>query len=445
MALRKSALIGKDRSTARLFILIYSFLLTLALVVAAPWWLGRMLTSNRYREGFAQRLGAVPPALRHTGASGKIIWLHAVSVGELFAAARLVQELRESLPDWTVVISTTTATGQKIARERFGTDAVFYLPLDFAFAVRPYLRALQPRLLILMESELWPRLLVECERAAIPVAVVNARISDRSFPRYLRLRALWRPLLRKVHLFLAQGEETAERLRQIGVPAERVQVSGNLKYDLLAPPPNAVAARLEFLLRDRKLIVAGSTLSGEERMLLAAWTEIVQAKPETVLVLAPRHPQRFPEVAELLLAGDFDWLRASSQEFRHERGTLPGGAILLLDTLGDLASVYELASVAFIGGSLVPSGGHNPLEAARFGVPVLMGPSCQNFREIVDGMKAASAMRIAQENNLTQDLLSLLEDDHGMGQRGRAFFRSNAGATARTLEALLALLPETGA
>jgi 3-deoxy-D-manno-octulosonic-acid transferase len=328
-----------------LFILLYSLLLTLALALSAPWWLWRMATSNRYREGLTQRLGFVPPALRQAVQGSKTIWLHAVSVGEVLAAERLVRELRERLPGCAVVVSTTTAAGQKIARERFGAELVFYLPLDFAFAVRPYLRAIRPQMLILMESELWPRLLFECERAAIPVAVVNARISDRSFPRYLRMRALWRPLLAKVALFLAQGDETAERLRRIGAPPERVQVSGNLKYDLQPGEETRMKSLLRSASRGRHILVAGSTVSGkpwnEEELLFQAMDQVWSEMPQVLLVLAPRHPQRFPYARSLALehgvtaASELDGGR-SLPLLRHT---------LLLDTLGDLSSLYREVTI----------------------------------------------------------------------------------------------------
>ena len=194
---------------------VYSFLLALALGVSAPWWLWRM---GRYRAGLAERLGRVPPELRAAVTGKRVVWVHAVSVGEVLAVERLIAEFRAALGDgWVIAVSTTTATGQKIARERLVESPVFYFPLDFAFAVRAWLRVLRPELMVLVESEFWPRHLVECERAGVPIAVVNARVSDRSFPRYMKLKRLWRPLLGKVSVFLAQGEESAERLRKIGV------------------------------------------------------------------------------------------------------------------------------------------------------------------------------------------------------------------------------------
>jgi 3-deoxy-D-manno-octulosonic-acid transferase len=421
----------------------YSVLLTLGLVVASPWWLWRMATSGRYREGLAGRMGRVPAALREAVAGRETVWVHAVSVGEVVTATRLIAALQEALPEAVVVVSTTTATGQKIARERLGGAPVFYLPLDFAWIVRRYLRVLRPRLLVLMESELWPRLIVECEPSGVPVAVVNARVSDRSYSRYMRLRRLWRPLLAKVSLFLAQGPETAGRLVAMGAPPERVKVTGNLKYDAGNPASNAMQRRLDSLCAGRRVIVAGSTLPGEEKMLLDAWETVNGQEPDTVLVLAPRHPQRFAEVEELL----WKWGR-QLQVFTADEigsvieGEMGDGAIVLLNTIGDLAAVYGLASVALVGGSLVPKGGHNPLEAARFGVPVVMGESYENFREVVEGMRAADAIRIVKQEELANTLLELLREGQAMGARGKAVFAQQSGAVGRTVEALLMLLGE---
>ena len=433
--------------------IVYSLLLGLALMVSAPWWLWRMATSGRYRAGLAGRLGVLPNSLDETiarrGAASGLIWLHAVSVGEVLAAQRLVAELQIALPAHLIVVSTTTQTGQQIAREKLGGVPVFYYPLDFAFAVRRYLRALRPTLFVTVESEFWPRMLVECERLKIPVAVVNARISDRSFPRYMRLRRLWKPLLAKVSLFLAQGEETASRLRELGMNSQCIQVTGNLKYELPALGENATATRLRTLADGKPLVVAGSTLAGEEDLLLRCWPELLRSSPRAILVLAPRHPQRFKEVRiseafQQIEQYRGDWTRDvnlfdfGEEEFPSD--VLGDGSVILLDTLGDLNAVYAIATVAFVGGSLVPKGGHNPLEPARFGVPVLVGPSYENFREIVTQMRAHDAIQITKRESLAVDLTSLLADGKSMGERGRLSFESQTGATKRTIEALTALL-----
>ena len=421
---------------------LYSALLLAALVLGAPYWIVRMATSGRYRAGLAGRLGRVPAELREAVAGRDVIWLHAVSVGEVMAATQLIRELRAALPGWVIAVSTTTATGQRLARERLPGSAVFYLPLDFAFVIQRYLRALHPKTLVLMESELWPNLIEQCARGGIPIAVVNARISDRSLPRYLRLRGLWRPLLDKISLYLAQSQENADRLVRIGAPADRVQVVGNLKYDVRTATANALTESLRANLpTDAPVIVCGSTLEGEERMLLDAWPTVLEAEPRAVMVLAPRHPDRFAAVAGLVAERDLPVQRAS--EFRQQPAPVIPGGVFLLDTIGDLASIYSLGTLAFVGGSLIPSGGHNPLEPAQFGVPVLVGPSFQNFREIVDAMQASGAIRVVSPESLGTTLVDLLRHTSGtqeLGECGREVFESQSGATKRTVAALLRYL-----
>jgi 3-deoxy-D-manno-octulosonic-acid transferase len=347
------------------------------------------------------------------------------------------------LPEWVIAVSTTTETGQRLARERLTGSPVFYLPLDFAFAVRRYLGVLRPRMLVLMESELWPRLIDACVKSGVPVVVVNARVSDRSFPRYMRLRRLWRPFLEMISLFLAQSQETAGRLVKIGAPAERVRVTGNLKYDVQSREASQMTRRIGGMLWQASLIVAGSTLAGEEEALLAAWSEIVKAVPDAALLIAPRHPYRFDEVLGLIRKSGYPFFRCSDLLLDSE--PIVGGTVLLLDTIGDLASMYGIATVAFVGGSLVPKGGHNPLEPAQFGVPVVMGPSFENFREVVKSMREMDAIRIVAPETLAESLTAMLRDSEearALGERGRAAFEAQAGATERTVNALMALLQE---
>jgi 3-deoxy-D-manno-octulosonic-acid transferase len=427
---------------------LYSFAWVVALVMSSPWWLWKMATTGKYREGLTERLGKVPARLLSAGDTRPVIWIHAVSVGEVIAISGLVRELRTQASQHRVVVSATTRTGQQVARERFGVENVFYYPLDFASAVRPYLRELRPQLFVLAETEFWPRMLHECRIASIPVAVVNARISDRSYPRYLRLRALWRRSLSGLAIALAQTEEDAARLRAIGVPAGRVRLGGNLKYDVRANSASEVVESIRAALPERaKLLVCGSTLDGEEQLLLEAWPPLLVAAPALRMVLAPRHPERFGAVASLLERNGIRWFRRS--EWGNLRqGEFEPGSILLLNSIGELASVYALATVAFIGGSLVSAGGHNPLEPAQFGVPILMGPHYDNFREIVEKLKARQAIRIVEPAELSVVLLTMLREEstsQAMGDRAREVFHAEAGATARAVDALLALLPETAA
>jgi 3-deoxy-D-manno-octulosonic-acid transferase len=423
--------------------LVYSVLLTLALVGSSPWWLLRMATTQRYREGLGQRLGGVPARLLGAVQGKRVVWVHAVSVGEVLAASRLVIELEVALgAGFRVVISTTTRTGQALARERFGAERVFYMPLDFAFAVRAYLATLKPVALILMESELWPRMLYECSRRGMPVAVVNARMSDRSFARAMRVQGVWGRVMRKPALWLAQSEEDAHRLVIVGVRAETVQVAGNLKYDVRTQDENAMRRRIGFLLHEARLVVAGSTLESEEELLLAAWPAIHTACPDAALMIAPRHPERFEATLKLIRKSGEQFFRCS--ELLMDTESVLGGSILLLDTIGDLASMYALGSAAFIGGSLVRKGGHNPLEPAQFGVPVVMGPSLENFRDIVAKLREAGGIRIVQNRDELEDsLIELLthpEQAKAIGERGRRVFEEQQGATKRTVEALVAMI-----
>jgi 3-deoxy-D-manno-octulosonic-acid transferase len=428
---------------------LYNVALLVALLVSAPWWLFRMATTHKYREGLWARLGGVPRALRQHAAARPVVWLHAVSVGEVLAVSRLVSELDSALPGLQVLISTTTRTGQALARERFGAERVFYCPLDLPWAVRAYLRALRPQLFVLAETEFWPNLLSGCARRGVPVAVVNARISDRSWPRYHALRSLWRPFLRRLNAMLAQTAVDAERLTAIGCRAEAVSVAGNLKFDVRAAQEAEATRQLRAMVLRSAVLVAGSTLEGEEAAIIAAHQSIQAADYSLVTVLAPRHPERFNAVAAQLEASGVKWSRRSAWKGKEVEAleSLEPGSIVLLDTIGELASVYSLAAVAFVGGSVVAAGGHNPLEPAQFGVPIVMGPNYENFRAIVEDLRMHNAIRISAQDTLTQTLFDLLtnrEDAAELGARAREVFEAQAGATARCVEAITALAEREG-
>jgi len=418
---------------------LYSLLLGLAVVLTAPWWLARMLAQGKYRAGLGERLGRVPARL---GSVQGCIWVHAVSVGEVLAVSGLVEGLRGRFPERRVLVSTTTDTGQKLARERFGENNVFYYPVDFGFAIRPYLQALQPSLIVLAESEFWPNFLRLAQGSGARIAVVNARVSDRSLPRYLRSRVLWRRVLRHAGLFLAQGEEDARRLVAIGAPEACVRVGGNLKFDV-APPESLPAIDMlrRVLEPATAVVVCGSTAEGEEPTVLQAFSAARMKHPQTVLILAPRRPERFAAVAELITASSLKlWPR--SQLAGNESLS---GDVLLLDSIGELAAVYSLASVAFVGGSLVARGGHNILEPAQFGVATLVGPHTENFRDIVSIFERAGAVKVVSSATFAAELLRLLDDPAArqeLGQRAAEVVRQQRGATERTLAALASLMAD---
>ncbi len=425
--------------------LLYSFFLAAALVLLSPWWVTRLLTKDR--DWLRQRLSAVPAALLSAVSGKRVIWLHAVSVGEVLAASRLITELEAALGEgWRVVISTTTRTGQELAKERFGADRVFYFQVDFAWAVRRYLRALKPAALVLMESEIWPRMLHECQQAHIPVIVANARVSDRSFQRGKKLRVAWAWALKKVSLWLAQSEEDARRLIAMGVRAEAVKVAGNPKYDVRAPKQNKVAEQILKWANGRAIVVAGSTCSTgepnvEERMVANAWHEALRDKENSLLVIAPRHPERFGEGESAIIS--FWYRKASGAKANKPDEEHPVEAVLL-DTIGDLAAVYGIADMAFVGGSLVPQGGHNPLEPAQFGVPVVMGPSYENFRDVVGKMQAANGIRIVKDEvelqSVMVELLAHRDAARAMGERGKRVFEHQQGATKRSVDAIVEMV-----
>jgi 3-deoxy-D-manno-octulosonic-acid transferase len=386
-----------------------------------------------------ERLGMVPARTAEAAKPGSV-WIHAVSVGEVLAISQLLRQFQQAAGETPIFVSTTTVTGQYLARGRFGENKAFFLPIDFGFAIRPYLNRLQPGLLVLAETEFWPNLLHLAKKRGTAIVVVNARVSDRSFPRYRRFRWFFSRLLSNIDLFLAQSEDDARRLVAIGAPAERVQVSGNLKFDV---PPSAAGALINDLRkaipRIAPIIVCGSTADGEEIVLLNAFHDVLGQHPSAVMVLAPRHPERFDKVAGLISALKLPLVRRTS--WNASRPVSCG--VFLLDSVGELASVYALADIAFVGGSLLPVGGHNILEPAQHGVAIVTGPHTFNFREIVRIFTENDALRIVEPENISQQFLELLQDEptrKSLGNRARELFTRYSGATQKTLQALYPLL-----
>lgn len=413
------------------------------MLVSLPYWLFQMARHGKYRKGLAERLGQVPSRLQLPGKQELAIWVHAVSVGEVLAVAGLVAELRRRFPRHRIFISTTTDTGQALARQRFGETNVFYFPMDFAFAIRPYLQALRPQLVVIAETEFWPNFIRLSHASGGRIAVVNARISDRSWPRYRRFRGLLRRLLANVDLFLAQTPEDAARLRDLGASSERVHVSGNLKFDIPAPAPPEIVESLRKSMSASDagpVLICGSTVEGEEPLLLKAFENVLVPHPRAVMILAPRRPERFPAVAALLEHMSIRFWRRSEW-----KGEALSGGVFLLDTIGELGALYALADVAFVGGSLLPHGGHNILEPAQHGVATVVGNHTENFRDIVSLFRSRGAVRIVGPAELPLVLLELLANDaerRALGQRAAETMRSQIGATARTASELEKLLAQ---
>jgi 3-deoxy-D-manno-octulosonic-acid transferase len=456
---------------------LYSLVLALAMLLSLPYWLYQILRHGKYRTGLAQRLGRVPQHLfatasfpeesqRHRSAAvpaavagacpelvegasrprtrpDRVIWIHAVSVGEVLAVSGLVDQMRRTLPQHRILVSTTTGTGQALACKRFGEANVFYFPMDFAFAIRPYLRALQPELVVLAETEFWPNFLRLAHASGARIAVVNARISDRSLPNYRRFRRALKRILVHVDLFLAQSPADSARLQSIGAEAQRVQVTGNLKFDISLPPSPPIVDSLRQSLAAEgagPVLVCGSTVEGEEPLLLKAFENLRVAHPRAVMILAPRHTERFDQAAILLQQLGIPSFRRSQWQ-----GEALAGRVLLVDSIGELATLYALADVAFVGGSLVPRGGHNIIEPAQHGVAVVTGNHTENFRDMVALFQSRDAVRIVGMAELPLTLMHLLANDaerRALGRRAEETIRSQTGATLRTLEALKTLVAD---
>lgn len=414
-------------------LLTYRCALHLVLPLLAPWlWLAHRRSGKR-RPPLRHRLAFGLPALPQGG-----IVVHAVSVGEVMVARLLLRELRKRYANTPLLLTATTATGLQLASGALLADATVPFPLDLPGPVRRFLAATKPKLLVLVETELWPEMLAACAASSIPVVLVNARISDRSFGRYRRLKRWLTTLLEPITLVLAQSPQDAKRLVAIGIPGSKVRVTGNIKFDATASRElnGDLRAALMALARGRPIIVAGSTMPGEEKEVLKAITPL---QHQVFLLLAPRHPERAREVLELCQNTGFPCLRRSLVS--NSKATAD---VLVVDTVGELAALYQLGQVAFVGGSLVPSGGHNPIEPAVFGIPILTGPHVHNFAAVYQELiskKAAFMVHNGQE--LGQKLRFFLqhpEHAQAAGEAAKAVLAANAGATARTVQALESLL-----
>jgi 3-deoxy-D-manno-octulosonic-acid transferase len=417
---------------------VYRVLVAVVLPFVIPVLKIRQLFTGKSRPRLRDRMGFDLPELPQDG-----IWIQAVSVGEVELARRLITELRRESPELPLFVTATTATGLDLARRSFDKEVpVFPCPLDLAGPVRRVLEAARPRLLVLVETELWPEMLYQAGRRGIPVAVVNARLSEGSFAGYLRVASPLRSLLAPLALVLARTEADGERFAALGVPADRISVSGNVKYDLEPDErPLEWAEAVRSAAGGRPIVVAGSTMEGEEAQVLDAVAKLRADGAAPFLILAPRHPERFDAVARILGERGLVFSRRSGGE-----AIPPGADVFLLDTIGELSRAYRLAQVAFIGGSLAPTGGHNPLEAAAWGVPVLSGPHVHNFLEVYDEMTAAGGARlVADVVELRVAAAVWLDDDkfaRAAGAAGREVVETNRGATGRTVTALLELIGE---
>lgn len=415
-----------------------------ALLALAPllWW--RVWREHRAGRSRGERLGWIPAS----SDADRPLWLHCASVGEVQAARPLIEALRKRYPQHRLVITTMTATGAERAvalaeadwDEAGGEVSHYFLPLDFPCAARRFVARLRPRLAIFFETELWPNLLASCARRGVPVAVVNGRLSARSFRTYRRLRRLMQEALSHVDWLGAKSRQDAERFAALGMAEDATSVTGSLKFDIaLNDEASKVSERLHTLLGGRPVWVAGSTHPGEDEALLTAHARVREIWPEALLILVPRHPRRFEAVAELCAARGLACARRS-------KGEAPGveTAVYLGDTMGELRALYGAADLAFVGGSLVPVGGHNLLEPAAMGVPVLTGPELANFEDVAETLREHQALvEVADGEALAAALLRLFDEPverQRLAEAGRTVVEANRGALVRTLDGLETLL-----
>jgi 3-deoxy-D-manno-octulosonic-acid transferase len=427
--------------------LAYSLLTLVVFVVVSPYFLYQAIRYKKYIGTLRQRLGFLPITFNIDAEES--IWIHAVSVGEALTARALAADLKARYPRLRLFLSTTTIAGQQVARRSLSdVDAVFYFPFDWTFIVRRTLTLVRPRLFIMMETEIWPNLLRECRRRGVKTVMINGRISSRSYPRYRMIRAFFRRVLADVDRFCVQSEESARRLVDLGASPEHVTVTGSLKFDSLERPTAAARGKpRERVLRffrlspNRTIIVAGSTLKGEETAVLHAFGRIKATMPSALAVLAPRHPERFAEVERLARDAGFVTTRRSELPIDAE----PRADVVILDSIGELAQLYQVGTVVYVGGSLVDHGGHNILEPAIFGKPIVFGPHMQNFKEIADAFLGNdAAIQVHSEHELDQVLLALATDPvrrARLGAAARALVEANRGAKTKTLEVIAELLP----
>jgi len=404
--------------------------MSVSLPLLAPYLLLADRRRGKRRPPLAQRLGRKLPPIPAGG-----VWVQAVSVGEVSVARPLLGEIRRRHPGLPLVLSATTATGLAMASGVQLADVTLPFPVDMPGPVRRLMDAARPRLVVLVETELWPELLAACGARGIPVALVNARVSDKSFRGYRAVRALLRPLLAPISVALAQDDLSARRLAVMGVPAERVRTAGNVKFDAASPAaPSKVADELRQVAAGRRVLVAGSTMPGEEAQVLDAVARL-EGGARPFLLLAPRHPERAPQVMQLAADRGYSVTRRTLLS-----GAAAGSDVVVLDTVGELAGLYQLADVAFIGGSLVPTGGHNPIEPARFAVPVLTGPDVRNFAAVYrDFVAAGAALVVRSDAELAAALARWVAhpaEARAAGEAGRELLIRNAGATARIVDAL---------
>ncbi len=410
--------------------ILYTFLYTFVFIIMSPYYLFRSLKYGEGLSGLKERFGVLPET------TGDSIWIHSCSVGEVKIAVEFIKRLKSNPDiDTKIVLTTMTPTGKQTAEEEISGDIhrIYYIPLDWSFTIKKFIKRINPRALIIVETEIWPNLIKTCSEHSIPLFMINGRISKDSFPKYLLITGLLKRLFLMFEMFFMRSSSDAGRIKDLGAPEEKIRVTGNMKFDIDINIVNSTVKQLKKLKGQRNLLIAGSTLENEEEMIVENY---IERNPDYMMLIAPRHPKRFDRVADLLEEFETNWTRWSENPAPADNHD-----IILLDTLGDLACSFSVCEAAFIGGSLVPKGGHNILEPAYFGKPVLVGKYMENFSDIAEVFRENKAIiEVDGTDKLFREVERLFENSgerEKLGERAQNLIDKHRGATDKNIESIV--------
>jgi len=419
-------------------IFIYSFLLLIAMIVTLPYFIFKMFIDKKYYDSLHLRFGKLPNLTKELLEFEKnTIWIHTVSVGEFLLALPVIKQIKKNFPKTHIVVTTTTKTGNKLAKKKLSTqDTIIYSPIDFGIIVKKFLKTINPKLLIIVETEIWPNLIYQTAKRKIPILLINARISDKSYKNYRIFSFFFKKILKKINLISTRTKEDYERFIKLGANTNQVTVSGNIKFDITPPYTDELNKIKNILPKNKKILVAGSTHEKEEEYIIEAYNYLETNKIPTLLILAPRHPERINKVENLINFYNIPYIKKS---VLNQQTTLDKKcSLILVDTIGELHSLYSLADLVFVGGSLIPHGGHNILEPAYFGKAILFGPNMSNFKDIANLFTQQEAAICVQDNKeLTEYCFKILVDEklrNQLGKNAQAITFKNQGSLNKTLE-----------
>jgi 3-deoxy-D-manno-octulosonic-acid transferase len=425
--------------------LLYNLFLTVSIIFILPWWLLN-LTKGKYRAGFWQRMGFYPDEIKRRLLNQSTIWIHAVSVGEVIASAPLIKELKKRYPDFKIILSTVTVTGNRMANKKIKeADYIVYFPFDFLWSVRKALNSINPVVCLIIETELWPNFLRILNLKGIPAIIVNGRISEKSFRGYMMARVFMKYVLKNIRLFSMQTDEDAEKVIDIGADKNNVKVTGNIKYDhefkqMGDEDINRIRVSLGLKNND-EVFIAGSTHSGEEEIIIGLYLNVLKHYPALRLLIAPRHIERVGDVEEIVKKMGLNTVRKtaiSKVSYQSPATSHQSRPVIILDTIGELGFMYSIATIVFVGGSLIPHGGQNVLEPAFYKRPVIFGKYMMNFKEVAaDMVSSGGGIQVGGEMELKSAVEGLLDDREKMteiGEKGYRVIIKNRGALQKNLE-----------